>query len=113
QILADETGIANVVDPVGGAYAVEALTSEIETRAAALIADIDRMGGMLPAIEAGFPQREIERRAVEHQRAVEAGARVVVGVNRYADATAQMGTLEGFPNPPAMGSGEQSSPASH
>jgi methylmalonyl-CoA mutase N-terminal domain/subunit len=113
QILADETGVASVVDPVGGAYAVEALTSEIETRAAALIADIDRMGGMLPAIEAGFPQREIERRAVEHQRAVEAGARVVVGVNRYADATAQMGTLEGFPNPPAMGSGEQSSPASH
>ncbi|HMF42691.1 MAG TPA: methylmalonyl-CoA mutase family protein [Polyangia bacterium] len=86
QILADETGVANVVDPVGGAYAVETLTSEIETRAAALIADIDRMGGMLAAIEAGFPQREIERRAVEHQRAVESGGRVVVGVNRYADA---------------------------
>ena len=86
QILADETGIANVVDPVGGAYAVEALTSEIEARATALIAEIDRRGGMLAAIEAGFPQREIERRAVEHQRAVEAGARVVVGVNRYEDA---------------------------
>src|SRR5437764_4041317 len=51
QILADETGVANVVDPVGGAYAVEALTSEIEARASALIADIDRMGGMLAAIE--------------------------------------------------------------
>jgi len=86
QILADETGVANVVDPVGGSYAVEALTSEIEARAAALIAEIDRRGGMLAAIEAGFPQREIERRAVEHQRAVEAGARVVVGVNRYEDA---------------------------
>jgi methylmalonyl-CoA mutase N-terminal domain/subunit len=86
QILADETGVANVVDPVGGAYAVEALTSEIEARAAALIAEIDRRGGMLAAIEAGFPQREIERRALEHQRAVEAGARVVVGVNRYEDA---------------------------
>jgi methylmalonyl-CoA mutase N-terminal domain/subunit len=85
QILADETGIANVVDPVGGAYAVEALTSEIEARAAALIAEIDRRGGMLAAIEAGFPQREIEGRAVEHQRAVETGARVVVGVNRYED----------------------------
>ena len=85
QILADETGIANVVDPVGGAYAVEALTSEIEARATALIAEIDRRGGMLAAIEAGFPQREIERRAVEHQRAVEAGERVVVGVNRYDD----------------------------
>jgi methylmalonyl-CoA mutase N-terminal domain/subunit len=86
QILAGETGIANVVDPVGGAYAVEALTSEIEARATALIAEIDRRGGMLAAIEAGFPQREIERRAVEHQRAVEAGDRIVVGVNRYEDA---------------------------
>jgi methylmalonyl-CoA mutase N-terminal domain/subunit len=86
QILADETGVAHVVDPVGGSYAVEALTSEIEARATALIAEIDRRGGMLAAIEAGFPQREIERRAVEHQRAVESGARVVVGVNRYEDA---------------------------
>ena len=86
QILAGETGIANVVDPVGGSYAIEALTSEIEARAAALIAEIDRRGGMLAAIEAGFPQREIERRAVEHQRAVEAGERIVVGVNRYEDA---------------------------
>ncbi len=57
QILADETGVAGVVDPVGGSYAVEALTSEIEARAAALIAEIDRRGGMLAAIEAGFPQR--------------------------------------------------------
>ena len=88
QILADETGVASVVDPVGGSYAVEALTSEIEARAAALIAEIDRRGGMLAAIEAGFPQQEIERRAVEHQRAVEAGERVIVGVNRYADETA-------------------------
>ncbi|HEY7375702.1 MAG TPA: methylmalonyl-CoA mutase family protein, partial [Polyangia bacterium] len=79
--------VPSVVDPLGGAYAVEALTSEIEARATALIDEIDRRGGMLAAIEAGFPQREIERRAVEHQRAVEAGARVVVGVNRYADAS--------------------------
>jgi len=86
QILADETGVANVVDPVGGSYAVEALTSEIEARAAGLIAEIDRRGGMLAAIEAGFPQREIERRALEHQRAIESGARVVVGVNKHADA---------------------------
>ena len=81
-----ESGVANVVDPVGGAFAVESLTSEIEARASALIAEIDQRGGMLAAIEAGFPQREIERRALEHQRAIEAGARVVVGVNRYADA---------------------------
>jgi methylmalonyl-CoA mutase N-terminal domain/subunit len=86
QILADETGVASVVDPVGGAYAIEALTSELEARAAALIEEIDRRGGMLAAIEDGFPQREIERRALEHQRAVERGERVVVGVNKFTDA---------------------------
>jgi methylmalonyl-CoA mutase N-terminal domain/subunit len=85
QIIADESGVASVVDPVGGAFAIEALTSEIEARAAALIAEIDRRGGMLAAIEAGFPQREIERRALEHQRAVETGERVVVGVNKFVD----------------------------
>jgi methylmalonyl-CoA mutase N-terminal domain/subunit len=85
QILAHETGAADVVDPLGGAYAVEAITSEIETRAAALIAEIDRRGGMVAAIEAGYPQREIERRAFEHQRAVETGARTIVGVNKLAD----------------------------
>ena len=73
---------------LGGAYAVEALTSEIEDRARALIEEIDRRGGMVAAIEAGFPQREIERRAFEHQRAVESGARVVVGVNRFSEAPA-------------------------
>src|SRR5262249_27755222 len=85
QILAHETGVADVVDPLGGAYAVEALTSEIEARAAALITEIDRRGGMVAAIEAGYPQREIERRAFEHQRAVETGARTIVGVNRFAE----------------------------
>ena len=83
QILAHESGAADVVDPLGGAYAIEALTSEIETRAEeALIAEIDRRGGMVRAIEAGFPQREIEGRALAHQRAVESGTRVIVGVNR-------------------------------
>jgi methylmalonyl-CoA mutase N-terminal domain/subunit len=90
QILAHESGAGDVVDPLGGAYAVEALTSEVESRAAALIAEIDRRGGMVAAIEAGFPQREIERRALEHQRAVETGARVIVGVNRFADAAAEV-----------------------
>jgi methylmalonyl-CoA mutase N-terminal domain/subunit len=85
QILAHESGAADVVDPLGGAYAIEALTSEIEARAAALIAEIDRRGGMVAAIEAGFPQREIEGRALAHQRAVESGARVIVGVNRFND----------------------------
>jgi methylmalonyl-CoA mutase N-terminal domain/subunit len=83
QILAHESGAGEVVDPLGGAYAIEALTSEIEARAEALIAEIDRRGGMVAAIEAGFPQREIEARALAHQRAVESGARVIVGVNRF------------------------------
>jgi len=86
QILAHESGAGDVVDPLGGAYAIEALTSEVEARASALLEEIDRRGGMVAAIEAGFPQREIERRAFEHQRAVETGDRVIVGVNRYRDA---------------------------
>jgi methylmalonyl-CoA mutase N-terminal domain/subunit len=85
QILAHESGAGEVVDPLGGAYAIEALTSEIEARAGLLLAEIDRRGGMVAAIEAGFPQREIEGRALAHQRAVESGARVIVGVNRFTD----------------------------
>jgi methylmalonyl-CoA mutase N-terminal domain/subunit len=87
QILANESGVADVVDALGGSYAIEALTNEIEARASALIATIDAKGGMVAAIEAGWPQREIERRAFEHQRAVESGARVIVGVNRFAEGT--------------------------
>ncbi len=85
QILGHESGVADVVDPLGGAYAVESLTSEIEARAAALLAEIDRRGGMVSAIEEGFPQREIERRAFEHQRAIEERRRIVVGQNQFAD----------------------------
>jgi methylmalonyl-CoA mutase N-terminal domain/subunit len=85
QILAHESGVADIVDPLGGSYALEALTNEVEARAAALIAEIDARGGMVAAIEAGWPQGEIERRAFEHQRAVETGARVIVGVNRFGD----------------------------
>jgi methylmalonyl-CoA mutase N-terminal domain/subunit len=86
QILAAESGAGDVVDPFGGSYAVEALTTGIEQAAAALIARIDGMGGMVAAIEAGFPQREIERRAYEFQRAVEEKRRVIVGENEFADA---------------------------
>jgi methylmalonyl-CoA mutase N-terminal domain/subunit len=85
QILANESGVADVVDALGGSYAIEKLTDEIEARAAALIAAIDAKGGMVAAIEAGWPQREIERRAFEHQRAVETGGRVIVGVNKFAE----------------------------
>jgi methylmalonyl-CoA mutase N-terminal domain/subunit len=85
QILAFESGVADVADPFGGSYAIEALTDAIEARARAILRTIDELGGMVRAIEAGWPQREIERRAYEHQRALEAGTRVVIGQNRYQD----------------------------
>jgi methylmalonyl-CoA mutase, N-terminal domain len=83
QIIAHETGVANTVDPVGGSYAIEKLTSEIESGAQAYISKIDALGGMLRAIEAGYPQMEIQKAAYEYQQAVERGEQVVVGVNRF------------------------------
>ncbi|HET6610662.1 MAG TPA: methylmalonyl-CoA mutase family protein [Kofleriaceae bacterium] len=85
QVIAHESGVADFIDPLGGSYAIESLTSEIEQRAQKLIADIDAMGGVVAAIERGFIQGEIERRAYEHQRAVESKARIVVGVNDFTD----------------------------
>jgi len=83
QIIAQETGVANTVDPVAGSYAIEKLTNEIEADARDYIAKIDAMGGMLRAIEAGYVQQEIQKSAYEYQRAVESGEQVVVGVNRF------------------------------
>jgi methylmalonyl-CoA mutase N-terminal domain/subunit len=83
QIIAQETGVANTVDPVAGSYAIEKLTDEIEAHARDYIAKIDAMGGMLRAIEAGYVQQEVQKSAYEHQRAVESGEQVVVGVNRF------------------------------
>jgi methylmalonyl-CoA mutase N-terminal domain/subunit len=83
QIIAQETGVANTVDPVAGSYAIEKLTDEIEADARDYIAKIDAMGGMLRAIEAGYVQQEIQKSAYEYQRAVESGEQVVVGVNRF------------------------------
>jgi methylmalonyl-CoA mutase N-terminal domain/subunit len=83
QIIAQETGVANTVDPVGGSYAIEKLTSEIESGAQTYISKIDALGGMLCAIEAGYPQMEIQKAAYEYQQAVERGEQVVVGVNRF------------------------------
>jgi methylmalonyl-CoA mutase N-terminal domain/subunit len=83
QIVAHETGLANTVDPVGGSYAIEALTNEIETGARAYIEKIDALGGMLRAIEEGFVQGEIQRAAFEYQKAVERGEQIVVGVNQF------------------------------
>jgi methylmalonyl-CoA mutase, N-terminal domain len=83
QIIAQETGVANTVDPVAGSYAIEKLTNEIESGARAYISKIDALGGMLRAIEAGYPQMEIQKSAYEYQQAVERGEQVVVGVNRF------------------------------
>src|SRR6202790_2622428 len=83
QILANETGVTNTVDPVAGSYAIESLTNEIESLAATYLSKIDKMGGMLRAIEAGFIQGEIQKAAYEFQRAVEKKEQIVVGVNDF------------------------------
>jgi methylmalonyl-CoA mutase N-terminal domain/subunit len=83
QWLAHESGVANTVDPLAGSFYLEALTKQIEEEAAALIDRIDGMGGMPKAIEAGWVQREIAESAYRFQRAVEAGERTIVGVNRF------------------------------
>src|SRR5262249_21278204 len=83
QIIADETGVANTVDPLGGSYFVEALTNEMERGALDYFDKIDAMGGMVAAIEKGFPQREIQESAYQYQKAVERGEQTIVGVNKY------------------------------
>ncbi len=83
QIIAHETGVTNTVDPVGGSYAIEKLTGEIEARARDYLEKIDSMGGMLRAIESGYVQAEIQKTAYEYQRAVETGEQTVVGINQF------------------------------
>src|SRR5437879_1960709 len=82
-ILPNETGVTNTVDPVAGSYAIESLTNEIEKGALEYISKIDKMGGVLRAIEAGFIQGEIQKAAYEFQRAVEKKEQIVVGVNDF------------------------------
>jgi methylmalonyl-CoA mutase N-terminal domain/subunit len=86
QILAHETGIAAVVDPLGGSFFVERLTKELEDEALAVFDEIDRMGGMVAAIERGFPQREIAESSYRFQQAVERKDKVIVGVNDFVQA---------------------------
>jgi len=83
QVIAYESGLADVVDPFGGAYVIEAWTDRIEEEARAYLETIERMGAALAAIERGFPQREIQEAAFRVQREIETGGRVVVGVNRF------------------------------
>jgi len=95
QIIANETGAANTVDPVAGSYAIEALTSEIEGGAKEYLGKIDALGGMLAAIEAGYVQKEIQKAAFEYQRAVETKEQIVVGVNEFqAEEARQIPTLQ-------------------
>ena len=83
QIIAEETGVANTVDPLGGSYFVEALTSKMETGALDYFERIDAMGGMVEAVEKGFPQREIQDSAYQYQKALERSDQTIVGVNKY------------------------------
>jgi methylmalonyl-CoA mutase N-terminal domain/subunit len=83
QIIAQESGVANTVDPVAGSYAIESLTNEIEKEAREYLLRIDAMGGMLKAIESGFVQQEIQKAAYEYQLAIDRGDQLVVGVNRF------------------------------
>jgi methylmalonyl-CoA mutase N-terminal domain/subunit len=85
QIIAAETGVAETVDPLGGSYFVEKLTEEMEQGAAAYFDAIDKMGGMIAAIERGFPQKEIAESAYRFQQAVERKEKIIVGVNDLVD----------------------------
>jgi methylmalonyl-CoA mutase N-terminal domain/subunit len=94
QIIAAETHVAKAIDPVGGAYAIEALTDDIEAQARAYIQKIDDLGGAVKAVEIGFLQNEIQQSAYRYQQEVEERSRLVVGVNAY--------TLDDEPEPPRM-----------
>jgi methylmalonyl-CoA mutase N-terminal domain/subunit len=85
QIVAEESGVTNTVDPLAGSYFVEALTNRMEAEALELIRRIDAMGGMVAAIEEGFPQREIAEAAYRYQRQIDSGEKTLVGVNRYTE----------------------------
>jgi methylmalonyl-CoA mutase N-terminal domain/subunit len=89
QIIADETGVTNTIDPLGGAYFVEALTDELEAKAYEYFAKIDELGGMVEAVKQGYPQREIADAAFELQMEIDSGRRTVVGLNRFTEGDEQ------------------------
>jgi methylmalonyl-CoA mutase N-terminal domain/subunit len=89
QIIAEETGVANTIDPLGGAYFIEALTDRMEARAYEYFRKIDELGGMVEAVKAGFPQREIADAAFDLQQEIDSGRRTVVGVNRFTEGGSQ------------------------
>ncbi|MDX6669507.1 MAG: methylmalonyl-CoA mutase, N-terminal domain [Solirubrobacteraceae bacterium] len=93
QVIAHESGVANTIDPLGGSYFVESLTDELERQAYEYFAKIDELGGMVKAVEANFPQREIADAAFRYQQEVDRGERVVVGVNEFVSDEAALEIL--------------------
>jgi methylmalonyl-CoA mutase N-terminal domain/subunit len=85
QIIAEETGVTNTIDPLAGSFFVEALTDRMEERCYEYFAKIDELGGMVEAVKRGFPQREIADAAFRYQQELEAGVRKLVGVNAYTE----------------------------
>ena len=89
QVIAEESGVTNIVDPLGGSYYIERLTNEIEAEAMEYIKQIDALGGMLRAVEEGFPQKEISESAYQFQLEVDAREQTIVGVNKYQEGGEQ------------------------
>jgi methylmalonyl-CoA mutase, N-terminal domain len=95
QIIADESGVAKVTDPLGGSWFIEQLTDQMESAATEIMERIDTMGGIVKAVEEGYPQREIAQSAYEFQRSLERQEEIMVGVNRYRDdSTSNIPTLK-------------------
>ena len=94
QIIAHETGVTNTVDPLGGSYFLEALTNEVEAGAWEYIKRIDAMGGMVAAIERGYPQREIAEASYRYQRELDKKEKIMVGVNDFISEEKPLETLQ-------------------
>jgi methylmalonyl-CoA mutase, N-terminal domain len=93
QIIAHESGVTNIVDPLGGSYFLEKLTLDLEREAYAYFDTIDRMGGMVAAVEQGYPQKEIAESAYRFQQSIERGEKIIVGVNGYTEEHEPVPTL--------------------
>ncbi len=100
QIISHETGVTSIIDPLGGSYAVEALTDEMERQAYAYFEKIDQLGGMVAAVKEGFPQRELAESSYELQLRIDRGERIVVGVNEFTEG--DDGELETLRIDPAL-----------
>lgn len=85
QVIAYESGVTDIIDPLGGSYAVEAITNKIESEAEKLIEEVEKMGGMIPAIEKGWVQRQIEDSSYKYQKEIEQKKRIVVGLNSFTE----------------------------